>query len=214
MQIILLGAPGSGKGTQAKVLAERQGIPHLSTGDILREAVRNGSELGRKAEPIMKSGGLVPDDLMVDIIGERLAAEDARKGFLLDGFPRTVVQAEKLGGLLEGNGSGDPRVIHLLVPDEVIVQRISARRSCPVCGSVYHLEHAPPKLADVCDQCGGALVARADDTEEAVRKRLEAFHRQTMPVVDYYRAKDWLRSVDGLGTVDEVFERISRSLEA
>lgn len=215
MQIILLGAPGSGKGTQAKVLAERQGIPHISTGDMLREAVRTGTELGRKAEPIMKSGGLVPDDLMVGIIGERLSAEDARKGFLLDGFPRTVVQAEKLDGLLKGgNGSGDPRVIHLLVPDEVIVQRISARRSCPVCGSVYHLEHAPPKLADVCDQCGGALVARADDTEEAVRKRLEAFHRQTMPVVDYYRAKGWLRSVDGLGTVDEVFERISRSLEA
>ncbi|MCA1791240.1 MAG: adenylate kinase [Thioalkalivibrio sp.] len=215
MQIILLGAPGSGRGTQAKVLAERLGIPHISTGDMLREAVRVDSELGRKAEPIMKSGGLVPDDLMVGIIGERLASGDARKGFLLDGFPRTVVQAEKLDGLLgEGNGSGTPRVTHLLVPDEVIVQRISARRSCPACGSVYHLEHAPPKLADVCDQCGGALVARSDDTEEAVRKRLEAFHRQTMPVVDYYRAKGWLRSVDGIGTVDEVFERISRSLEA
>lgn len=213
MQIILLGAPGSGKGTQAKVLAERRGIPHVSTGDMLREAVRNGTELGRQAEPIMKSGGLVPDDLMVGIIRERLAQNDAREGFVLDGFPRTVVQAEKLDGLLtQGNGSQTPRVIHLLVPDEVIVQRISARRSCPVCGSVFHLEHAPPKLADVCDQCGGALVARADDTEEAVRKRLEAFHRQTMPVVEYYQAKGWLRSVDGLGAVDEVFERIDKAL--
>ncbi|HVR43388.1 MAG TPA: adenylate kinase [Thermoanaerobaculia bacterium] len=209
VRLILLGAPGSGKGTQAKMVAGKRGIPHISTGDILREAVRNGSELGRKAEPIMKAGALVPDELMIGIIRERLRQPDAARGFVLDGFPRTVVQAEKLDALLEeGNGKEPPRVVHLLVPDEVIVQRIAARRSCPACGAIYHLEHAPPRVADVCDQCQGKLVARADDTEAAVRKRLEAYHRQTMPVVGYYRAKSWLREVDGLGSVDEVFERI------
>lgn len=213
MQIILLGAPGSGKGTQAKRIAASRGIPHVSTGDMLREAVRAGSELGRKAEPIMKAGALVPDELMVGIIGERLEKEDAAGGYVLDGFPRTVVQAEKLERLMvAGNGKGEPHVVHLLVPDEVIVQRIAARRSCPACGAVFHLENAPPAVADVCDACGGSLVARADDTEESVRKRLEAFHRQTMPVVKYYEAKGWLREVDGLGSVDEVFECIDETL--
>lgn len=215
MQIILLGAPGSGKGTQAKQIAERWGVPHISTGDILREAVRNGTELGRQAEPIMKAGGLVPDDLMIGIIRERLARPDASRGWLLDGFPRTVVQAEKLDALVAaGNGSGHPRVVQLLVPDEVIVQRIAARRSCPACGAVYHLENAPPRVADVCDACGGKLIAREDDTEAAVRKRLEAFHRQTMPVVEHYAARDWVVDVDGIGSVDEVFERIERALSA
>ena len=213
MQIILLGAPGSGKGTQAKLIATRKGIPHISTGDMLREAVRSGTELGRKAEPIMKAGALVPDDLMVGIIGERLEKEDASRGYVLDGFPRTVVQAEKLERLMmAGNGKGETHVVHLLVPDEVIVQRIAARRSCPACGAVFHLENAPPAVADVCDACGASLLARADDTEESVRKRLEAFHRQTMPVVKYYEAKGWLREVDGLGSVDEVFERIDETL--
>lgn len=162
----------------------------------------------------MKAGGLVPDELMVGIIGERLAQPDASRGFVLDGFPRTVVQAEKLDALVgnDGNGKGTPRVVHLLVPDEVIVQRIAARRSCPACGSVYHLENAPPKVSDVCDACGESLVARADDTEEAVRKRLEAFHRQTMPVVEFYEAKGWVREVDGLGPVDEIFDRIGETL--
>lgn len=214
MQIILLGAPGSGKGTQAKRIAESRGIAHISTGDILREAVRTGTELGRKAEPIMKAGALVPDELMIGIIGERLEKDDAVRGTVLDGFPRTVVQAEKLERLMtEGNGKSEAHVLHLLVPDEAIVQRIAARRSCPACGAVFHLENAPPAVADVCDECGGRLVARADDTEDAVRKRLEAFHRQTMPVVKFYEAKGWLREVDGLGSVDEVFERIDETLE-
>ena len=213
MQVILLGSPGSGKGTQAKRLSAAWGIPHISTGDILREAVREGTELGRKAEPIMKAGGLVPDELMIGIIGERLGQPDAAKGWLLDGFPRTVAQAEKLDAMTAGNGSKKTRVVHLLVPDEVIVQRIAARRSCPGCGAVYHLENQPPAVAGICDSCGKNLVARPDDTEEAVRKRLEAFHRQTMPVVDHYEAKGWLREVDGLGAVDEVFERIKETLE-
>ncbi|HUF16761.1 MAG TPA: adenylate kinase [Thermoanaerobaculia bacterium] len=212
MQIILIGAPGSGKGTQAKHLSGELGIPHISTGDILREAVREGTELGQKAGPIMAGGGLVPDDLMVGIIGERLRAEDARKGFILDGFPRTVEQAEKLGALLEGNGNGELEVLYLSVPDEVIVRRIAARLSCPECGSIYHLENSPPKVSGVCDQCGARLVTRADDSEEAVRARLEAFHRQTMPVVNFYESKDALRKIDGTRSVDEVFEAVGKSL--
>lgn len=211
-KVVFLGAPGSGKGTQAKQLSERLGIPHISTGDMLRAAVRNETALGRQAAPIMASGGLVSDELIVGIIGERLGEPDAGSGFILDGFPRTVVQAEKLDALLDGNGNGKPRVLYLSVPDEVIVSRISARRSCPSCGAIYHLENNPPRTEGVCDACGGELVARADDNADAVRKRLEAFHRQTMPVVDYYRTQGVLREIDGAAAVDEVFEQINRSL--
>lgn len=211
-KVVFLGAPGSGKGTQAKQLSERLGIPHISTGDMLRAAVRNETALGREAAPIMASGGLVPDELMVGIIGDRLREQDAAPGFILDGFPRTVVQAEKLDALLAGNGNGRPRVLYLSVPDEVIVSRISARRSCPSCGAVYHLENNPPRTEGVCDSCGAGLIARADDNADAVRKRLEAFHRQTMPVVEHYRAQGVLREIDGEATVDEVFEQIGRSL--
>lgn len=208
----MIGPPGSGKGTQAKLLAEKQRIPHISTGDILREAVKRETELGKKAAPIMAAGGLVPDDLMVGIIKERFKDEDARRGFVLDGFPRTVVQAEKLDQLLTGNGDSRVSVVNLLVPDEVIVGRIVARRTCPSCGAIYHLENSPPKKNEVCDRCGAKLTARADDTERAVRTRLDAFRRQTTPVVGYYRNKSWLREVDGLGTVQEVFERLEQSL--
>lgn len=211
-QLILIGAPGSGKGTQAKTLADRFGIPHISTGDMLRDAVKNETELGKKAAPIMASGGLVPDDLMVGIIGDRLKQADATNGFILDGFPRTVNQAEKLDALLAGNGNGGLRVVYLLVPDDAIVRRITARRSCPACGSVYHLENSPPKQEGICDRCGAGLVARPDDTEDAVRIRLENFHRQTMPVVNFYRGKSQLREVDGTGAIDKIFERIEKSL--
>jgi adenylate kinase len=215
VQVILIGPPGSGKGTQAKRLAAELGIPHISTGDMLREAISEGTELGRVAAPIVESGGLVSDDLMLGIIRERLARKDAAGGSILDGFPRTVVQAEKLDGLLgqnSGNGMGNLRVVQLLVPDETIVKRIAARRSCGTCGAIYHLETAPPARADICDRCGARLIARVDDTETAVRKRLEAFHRQTMPVVSYYGNRNLLREVDGVGPVDEVFERIRKSL--
>jgi len=211
LKIIFIGPPGSGKGTQAKRIAAEHGIPHISTGDILREAVAEGTELGKKAAPIMASGGLVPDDLMIGIINERLGKADARKGFILDGFPRTVVQAEKLDGIV-GNGTEKLRVVQLLVPDEAIVKRIALRRSCPQCGAIYHLENQPPANDNVCDKDGAELVARPDDTEAAVRKRLEAFHRQTMPVTSFYKTKSWLREVDGTGPVDQVFERIQRSL--
>ena len=162
----------------------------------------------------MKEGKLVPDDLMVGIIRERLAKADARKGFILDGFPRTLVQAEKLDNLVGGgNGSRNLRVLQLLVPDDVIVKRIALRRSCPECGAIYHLETAPPANDLVCDRCGAEVVARPDDTEQAVRKRLESFHRQTPPVATFYKTKSILREVDGVGPVDEVFERIERSLQ-
>jgi len=212
LNIVFIGPPGSGKGTQAKRLADSNHVPHISTGDILREAVRNTTELGKQAEPIMASGGLVPDDLMIGIIHERLQQADAASGFILDGFPRTVVQAEKLEKVLVGNGHGDLQVLHFLVPDEIIVRRIVSRRSCPSCNAIYHLENAPSKVEGVCDRCGSALVARTDDTEEAVRKRLDAFRKQTLPVVDFYRQKQSLKDVDGNGPVDQVFERIEKSL--
>ncbi|MGZ5473494.1 MAG: adenylate kinase [Thermoanaerobaculia bacterium] len=215
MKIIFIGPPGSGKGTQAKRLASRFDIPHISTGDMLREAVADGTPLGQQAAPIMAAGALVPDDLMVGIIDERMGKPDARKGFILDGFPRTLVQAEKLDGLLSsapGNGQEPPRVLQLLVPDDAIVRRITLRRTCAQCGAIYHLENNPPANDSVCDRCGAEVIARPDDTEEAVRKRLESFHRQTMPVATYYKSKHLLREVDGVGPLDVVFERIEKSL--
>ena len=211
MQVIFIGPPGSGKGTQAKRLAQEHAIPHISTGDILREAIADGTELGKKAAPVVASGALVSDDLMVDIIKERLKKSDARKGFILDGYPRTLVQAEKLENLV-GNGSGGLRVLQLLVPDDVIVKRIALRRSCPQCGAIYHLETAPPRNDLVCDRDGAELIARPDDNEQAIRKRLEAFHKQTLPVATFYKAKSVLRQVDGVGPVDQVFERIEKTL--
>ena len=212
MKLIFIGPPGSGKGTQAKRLAGRFGIPHISTGDMLREAVAEGTDLGKKADAIMKSGALVPDDVMIGMIRERLGKSDAKKGFILDGFPRTLPQAEKLEALVSGNGSDKLRVLQLLVPDEAIVKRIALRRTCAQCGAIYHLENQPPKVSGVCDRCKGELIARPDDNETAVRKRLDAFHKQTAPVADYYRTKNVLKTVDGIGPVDEVFERIERSL--
>lgn len=211
MKLIFIGPPGSGKGTQAKRLASRFDIPHISTGDMLREAVADGTELGRQAAPIMAAGGLVSDDLMIGIINERMAKADARQGFILDGFPRTLVQAEKLDGIV-GNGEPPLRVLQLLVPDDAIVRRITLRRTCASCGAIYHLENNPPAQDSVCDRCGAEVIARPDDTEEAVRKRLESFHRQTMPVATYYKSKNILREVDGVGPLDVVFERIEKSL--
>ena len=227
MKIIFIGPPGSGKGTQAKRLASRFAIPHISTGDMLREAVADGTPLGLQAAPIMAAGGLVSDDLMIGIIDERLAKPDAANGFILDGFPRTIVQAEKLDGIVDrhdgangdgkaaagsGNEQGGLRVLQLLVPDDAIVRRIALRRTCVQCGAIYHLENNPPATDSVCDRCGAGVIARPDDTEEAVRKRLESFHRQTLPVATYYKSKRILREVDGIGPVDEVFERIEKSL--
>lgn len=196
------------------MLADRYDIPHISTGDILRNAVRKKTPLGLQAEPIMAAGGLVPDDLMIGLIRERFAEPDASKGFILDGFPRTVPQAEKLDTILAGNGSEGVTVVHLLVPDALIVRRIVARRSCGNCGAVYHLENSPPKQEGVCDKCGSDLVARPDDTEEAVVKRLKAFRDSTAPVIEFYRGKSAVKDIDGDASVDEVFERVIRALSA
>ena len=182
---------------------------------MLREAIADGTELGQKAAPIMASGALVSDELMLGIIDERLAKSDAQRGFILDGYPRTVVQAEKLDSIVgngQGNGAEGLRVLQLLVPDDAIVERISLRRSCPTCGAIYHLASAPPAVDTVCDRDGAELIARPDDNETAVRKRLEAFHRQTLPVATFYKSKNLLREVDGVGPVDQVFERIEKSL--
>jgi adenylate kinase len=215
LKLIFIGPPGSGKGTQAKRLAAQHAVPHISTGDMLREAIADGTELGRQAAPIMASGALVSDELMLGIIDDRLAKPDAQRGFILDGFPRTLVQAEKLDtivGNTTGNGADGLRVLQLLVPDDAIVERISLRRSCPTCGAIYHLASAPPAVDMVCDRDGAELIARPDDNETAVRKRLEAFHRQTLPVATFYKSKNLLREVDGVGPVDQVFERIEKSL--
>jgi adenylate kinase len=211
-KLVFLGAPGSGKGTQAQRLARHLGIPHISTGDMLRTAVKNETEMGRKAAPIMASGGLVPDEVMIGIIEERLESEDAATGFVLDGFPRTLPQAEQLDQVIAGNGNGELRVLHLSVPDDVIVDRIVARRSCPSCNAIYHLVSSPPKREGVCDACGAGLETRSDDTEEAVRRRLAAYHRQTVPVVEHYRGQEVLKEIDGNRPVEEVFEQIEQSL--
>lgn len=213
MKLVLLGAPGSGKGTQAEIISQRLQIPHISTGDMLREAVRQKTPLGIQAEPIMDRGGLVPDDLMVGIVLERLSKDDTTEGFVLDGFPRTVGQAEQLDAFLDGNGAEQLCVVNLLVPDEVIVRRIASRRSCPSCGAIYHLENSPSRVEGICDRCLQKLKTRVDDDENLVRHRLEEFRQKTRPVVDHYRAKGWLKVVDGLGPIDEVFERIIQSLK-
>jgi len=211
VQVIFIGPPGSGKGTQAKRLSSQLAVPHISTGDMLREAVAEGTPLGLEAAPIMARGDLVPDDLMVGIVNERLGRSDASKGFILDGFPRTLVQAEKLNGIF-GNGKTHLKVLQLLVPDDAIVKRIVLRRTCANCGAIYHLENNPPAKDSICDRCGSEVVARGDDNEQAVRRRLEKFHQDTMPVAAFYKTKQVLREVDGIGPVDDVFARIEKSL--
>jgi len=215
MKVVLLGAPGSGKGTQAQFICERYEIPQISTGDMLRAAVRERSELGRKAQAIMEAGELVPDDLILDLIRERIAQPDCTNGFLLDGFPRTIVQAEGLEQL----GVQLDFVIEIDVPDEVIVKRLSGRRVHPASGRVYHLLYNPPKEDCKDDVTGEALIQRDDDKEETVRKRLEVYHRQTAPLVDYYRRKAQqgqvsFSTVPGLGSVEEIRERICQILDA
>ncbi len=203
MHMIFIGPPGAGKGTQAARLVDRFGFPHISTGDMLRAAVAAGTELGRKAEPIMKSGGLVGDELMIGIVRERLTQADAQQGFLLDGFPRTVAQARALDGVLQETGTPLDAVVLLEVPDEAIVRRVTGRRQDPETKRIYHVEFDPPP-PEVADR----VVQRADDTEAAVRRRLEKYHAETAPIVPVYEAAGVLRRVDGVGTPDEVTARI------
>jgi adenylate kinase len=207
--LVLLGAPGSGKGTQGERLAAMLELPRLSTGDMFREAVKQGTDLGKLVGPIMQSGGLVPDDTVVGIIRERVAREDCSVGFILDGFPRTLPQADALGGMLSEAGRSLSAVLNIVVADGVIVGRCVGRRLCSnkECGAIYHAVNQPPKVEGVCDRCGSPVIQRADDTEAAVRERLEAYHAQTSPLEGYYAERRLLMEVDGVGTPDEVFAR-------
>lgn len=212
-RIVLFGAPGSGKGTQAERLQKELSVPHISTGDILRDAVRRGTDLGRQAEPIMKSGGLISDEMMNAIVAERLGQKDVESGFILDGFPRTLEQARELDALFEGNDGPPLYVFYLSVPDEVIVGRVADRLSCPKCKAIYHRKNSPPREEGVCDRCGAPLASRSDDQEaDSVRRRLEEYHQQTMPVIEFYRKKEMLHEIDGLGSIDEIFEQIRKQL--
>ena len=208
-----MGPPGVGKGTQAAQLQALLGVPHVSTGNILRAAIQQeGSPLGREVRRFVESGRLVPDDLMGDLIAERVEREDAAAGFILDGFPRTLEQVSILEGVLGRLGLALDRVLMLVVPETEIVRRLSGRRTCPKCGTVFHLESRPPAAPGVCDECGSALVQRTDDTEQVIRERMKVYAGQTLPVADAYRAKGILVEVDGFGEVDAVRSRLTSGL--
>ena len=214
MKIIMLGAPGAGKGTQAKMIAEKFNIPHISTGDILRANIKNGTELGKKAKEYMDKGQLVPDELTVEILLDRVAADDCKNGYVLDGFPRTIPQADVLDKELTKLGDKVDFALNVDVPDENIVRRMSGRRACLKCGATYHIEHIPPKQEGICDKCGSELVQRDDDKPETVQNRLSVYHEQTQPLIDYYNKKNILKSVDGTKDMQEVFSDIVNILNA
>ena len=208
MKIIMLGAPGAGKGTQAKMIAEKYGIPHVSTGDIFRANIKNGTALGKEAKQYMDQGLLVPDELTVKILLDRVAQEDCAGGYVLDGFPRTIPQAQVLDEALEKLGEKIDMCIDVDVPDDNIVHRMSGRRACLKCGATYHLEHIPPRQEGVCDTCGSDLVLREDDKPETVLNRLKVYHEQTQPLIEFYSTKGVLQTVDGTMDVQDVFSAI------
>jgi adenylate kinase len=208
MKIIMLGAPGAGKGTQAKMIAERYSIPHISTGDIFRANIKNGTELGVEAKKYMDQGLLVPDELTVKILLDRVAQEDCKNGYVLDGFPRTIPQAEVLEKALDELGDKIDYAINVEVPDENIIRRMGGRRACLACGATYHIEHIPPKKEGICDVCGKELVLRDDDKPETVKNRLNVYHEQTQPLIDFYSSKNVLKTVDGTVDMKDVFAAI------
>ena len=212
MRLIMLGAPGAGKGTQAKRVAAKYGIPHISTGDIFRANIKNGTELGMKAKSYMDAGGLVPDELVCDLVADRIAQEDCAKGFILDGFPRTIPQAEALGAALLKMGTKIDYAIDIDVPDSSIVERMGGRRACVGCGATYHIVYNPTKVEGICDACGGELILRDDDKPETVQKRLDVYHAQTQPLIDFYEKEGVLMTVDGTMSMDDVFEAITGKL--
>jgi adenylate kinase len=212
MRIIMLGAPGAGKGTQAKKIAARYSIPHISTGDIFRANIKDGTELGKKAKTYMDQGLLVPDELVVDLVVDRVNQEDCANGYVLDGFPRTIPQAESLDKALTEMGQSIDYAINVEVPDENIVQRMSGRRACVNCGATYHIVYAPTKKENVCDTCEGELILRDDDKPETVQKRLKVYHDQTQPLIDYYTEKNKLVEVDGTIDIEKVFDAIVKIL--
>lgn len=206
--LVLLGPPGAGKGTQAKLIAKRFGIPHLSTGDMFRDAVNRGTPTGRIAKPIMESGGLVPDEIVMKLVEERLAQPDAAHGFVFDGFPRTLPQAEQLDRVLDGLGFGKPVVIDIQVSPDKLFRRLTGRWMCSVGGEIYNIYDVPPRIPGICDKDGGKLVQRADDQPEVVKQRLEAYERQTKPLSDYYRRQGTLEVVDGAASMEDVSRKL------
>lgn len=213
MKIVMLGAPGAGKGTQAKRIAEEYGVPHISTGDIFRANIKNNTPLGQQAKIYMDKGELVPDELVVSLIMDRFDEPDCEKGYILDGYPRTIPQAEALDKALKENGEKLDFAIDVDVPDEVIINRMSGRRACLNCGATYHVVNNPPKAEDVCDSCGNVLVQREDDKEETVRNRLDVYHDQTEPLKQYYAGSGVLYTVDGTKDMEEVFKSICSIVE-
>ena len=212
LRTILLGPPGAGKGTQAAKIIEKYNIPHISTGDIFRENIKKGTELGKKAQEYMKRGELVPDDLVIEIATTRLLEDDCKDGFLLDGFPRTVYQAEKLDEFLAAHGSKIDKVIDIEVGKEELMERLTGRRVCKSCGASYHIVNIPPKKEGVCDVCGGELIQRADDNAETVANRIEVYEAQTMPLVEYYEKAGNIAHIDGATGLDNVFADIVKAL--
>ena len=212
MKIIMLGAPGAGKGTQAKMIADKYAVPHISTGDIFRANIKEGTELGKEAKTYMDKGLLVPDELTVKILLDRVAKDDCKNGYVLDGFPRTIPQAEVLDKALAELGDAIDYAIDVDVPDENIVNRMSGRRACLACGATYHIVHIPPKAEGVCDRCGKELVLRDDDKPETVKKRLGVYHDQTQPLIDFYTKKGILKTVDGTVDMQDVFTAITTIL--
>lgn len=212
MKIIMLGAPGAGKGTQAKMIADKYDVPHISTGDIFRANIKNGTELGIEAKKYMDQGMLVPDELTVKILLDRVSQDDCSKGYVLDGFPRTIPQAEVLENALNKINDHIDYAIDVNVPDENIVRRMSGRRACLSCGATFHIVHVPPKTEGICDRCGKELILRDDDKPETVEKRLAVYHEQTQPLIDFYSAKGILKTVDGTVDMMDVFEEITKIL--
>ena len=209
MKLVLIGCPGAGKGTQAKMLSKKYGIAHISTGDLLREQIKKGTELGKKVSEIINAGGLVSDDIVSAMLAERIKDDDCKKGYILDGYPRTVSQAEGLDSIV---GSLD-KVICYDVDDDVIVDRMSGRRSCPKCGKMYHVKYNPPKTEGVCDDCGETLIQRKDDNEETVLNRLKVYHETTAPVIDFYDNKGILLRTSGVGDINDIFNNVTKALE-
>jgi len=212
MNVILLGPPGAGKGTQAKMLVEEYQIPQISTGDILRAAVKEGSPLGKEAKACMDKGELVPDSVVIGIVEERIQQPDCAKGYMLDGFPRTVPQAEALDGMLKNLSSQIDHVVSIEVANEELVGRLTGRRTCRDCGVGFHVMFDPPEQEGVCDKCGGELYQRDDDNVETVTSRLEVYESQTLPLIDYYKAQEKIRPIDGVGEIKEIFGRVTQVL--
>ena len=212
MKLIMLGAPGAGKGTQAKMIAAKYEIPHVSTGDIFRANIKNGTELGKKAKTFMDAGQLVPDSLTVDLLIDRISQPDCANGYVLDGFPRTIPQAQCLEDALKERGEAVDYAINVDVPDENIVKRMGGRRACVKCGATYHIVNIPPKKEGICDNCGSELILRADDVPETVQNRLNVYHEQTQPLIDFYNTRNVLKEVDGTQDMKVVFEDIVKIL--